>query len=169
MGDGLRQLQAFLALAQCVSHLFHALDGVTQCDMRSDPRDDFLPLERLGDVVDAALLKGFHLVFHVGRSADEDHGSLPQSFVRLDPTADFEAAHARHTDVQQDQLRCFDHGRAQGQFAVVERAHHVPLRRQDVFQQFECRGVVVNDEDVAYHGVASFPAVRASSVSRMGR
>ena len=72
--------------------------------MRSDPRQHFLGLKGLGDVIKAAGLKTGDLLARIAKGTNENNGDAAALLVRLQATAHLIAIHARHAYVEQDQV-----------------------------------------------------------------
>ncbi len=141
--------QGQLALHPLVSVLEIALQPA-QRQVRLDPSDDFLQLEGLGDVVDPAGREGAHLVLDVVQRADEENRDVCGLGIGLQLLADLEAVHLGHADVQQDQVGRGQFDRSQGAWAAGHRAHAVAVLAEDLRQQAQIGGAVVDQKDVLW-------------------
>ena len=65
-----------------------------------DPRQDFVVVKGLGDIVHPANFEPLDLSGGLRQSADENHRNFPAGPVRLYPAADLVAVHIRHVDIQ---------------------------------------------------------------------
>jgi hypothetical protein len=94
-----------------------------EAQVESDPGHHLFWLERLGDIVDRPCVKPFHLLALIFQDADEDNGNGTRPFIRFEPAAHFVAVHARHLDIQQDEVREDRPDKPQRQLAVGGRVN----------------------------------------------
>ena len=105
MRDGVRVGFQFLVhLRQVFALGQQFLLQVVQLDMMLDARQQFLALDRLGDVVDGTEPEAFDFVGGIVQRRHEDHRQGRGARVALEPAADFETVHLRHRHVEQDQV-----------------------------------------------------------------
>jgi hypothetical protein len=112
---------------------------------RADPSQQLPQGERLGDVVVGAQLEAAHAVPLLAAGGQHDHRDVDPAAPQL--AADVPAAHARHHDVEQDQV-----GRLAGrppQPVLAVQAHRglVALEAQVVLEPADDVRLVVDDED----------------------
>ena len=100
----------------------------------------------LGDVVHRPQLQAQALVLHVGARGEEDHGNVARVQVRLEPAADLIAVHARHHDVEQDEVgRLLALRDLQRLLPLVGHLHVVVVAQQPAHER-EVVGRVVHHE-----------------------
>src|SRR5208282_663614 len=99
---------------------------------RSDPRQHFLRLDGLGDVINAAGLKTSDFLARVAKGADENNGDAAALLVRLQATAHLVAIHARHIYVEQDQVGNLGGHRFQRQSAAGGRSDVIVVLGQQL-------------------------------------
>ena len=80
--------------------------------MHPDARQHLLDHDRLGDVVDAAGLEAFDDVLGLAEPGHQDDGHVGEHLVASERAAGFEAVHARHHRVHQDDVRAQVSGQA---------------------------------------------------------
>jgi hypothetical protein len=76
-----------------------------QGQMRLDPGEKFLNLERLADIVDRSCRECRNFVSGVGQRGHEDYGDVACARVRLEPAAGLKAVDSRHHHVKKDEVR----------------------------------------------------------------
>ena len=91
------RFQILVLVAQKILHLFHR-------QLRLDARQHDGRGNRLGDVIDGAQRQAQLLVRHFAHGRDKNHGNAGRGGTGLQRAADVVAAHARHHDVEQDQV-----------------------------------------------------------------
>ena len=101
--------------------------------------------DRLGDVVHRADLEAPRLVGHIGQRGDEDHRDGAGGLLGLESLADFEAGHAGHHHIQQDQVRTLAVGQFQRLLAILGEQQAVVVL-QDVAQHLEVGSFVVHQQ-----------------------
>ena len=106
----------------------------------------------LGDVVHRAQLEAHALVFDLGLGSEKNDPDVARLGVLLEPLADLVAVHARHHDVEQDQIwRLIRGGDAQGLFAIVGHPHNVVVAQQAADQR-QVVGRVIDHQDGGFLG-----------------
>ncbi len=115
----------------------------------SDPSQDLLGLKRLGDVVHAAQPEPLELVGRILQRRQEDHRNVAGPRVRLEAPAHLEAVEAGHADVEQDEIRRLDSRGGEAELAAQGGADGVARASQELGEQPEGSGRVLNYEDVA--------------------
>src|SRR5437016_3271889 len=119
--------------------------------------------ERLQEVVHRAHLEGADRVLVVGGGEDDVRGGLAQRLQHL------EAAHARHLDVKEDEVRALLLDQLEGLHAVDRLAEqaHVVQPGEEADQAVACQLLVVDDEDAdGAHRYAAASAGRSGRRSR---
>ncbi|MNS60766.1 hypothetical protein D3C72_937770 [compost metagenome] len=91
------RFQVLVLVAQEILHLLHR-------QLRPDARQHDGRRDRLGDVVDGAQGQAQLLVRHFAHGRDENHGDAGRGGIGLQRAAHVVAAHARHHDIEQDQV-----------------------------------------------------------------
>ena len=89
------------------------------------PDEELLRIERLGEEVVGARSQPFQAGCAVVRCGDEDDGNEPPERVCLHTCAKREAIHARHFDVEQDEIRLIPVDLLERLLAVTGLAHLV--------------------------------------------
>ena len=104
-------------------------------------------LERLGQVVDGTQHEAMLFVVGTAHRRGDDHRDVPRLIVEAQLLEHFEAAHARHHDVQQDEIRqrCLPR-QLQRARPRIRSADLVAIAQQ-LAEQRQVLGVVVDDED----------------------
>ena len=74
-------------------------------EARLDARSEFDRLERLADVVVPADREAHHFIEGVVPAGEEDDRDRVRPGILLEGSAEVEAAHPRHLDVEEDQVR----------------------------------------------------------------
>ena len=125
--------------------------------MGIDPFQHLLFLERLANVVDAAGVKCLDLVVRTLKRADEDDGNIVQARVLLELSADLQAGHLRHEDVQQHKIRRVRCCRLDSEPAAGDRSGLEAAASQNSAQKPQALGCIVHNQDVAaLHIIAHF-------------
>ena len=106
---------------------------------------EFVRIDRLGDVVEGALLQGPHRGVHRGEGGDHDHGDLRVDAV--DVLLQFHAVHAGHLDVEQRHVVPFVLQRLQRLGGVLRRRDLVAVLAEPVIERVADRELVVDDQD----------------------
>ena len=135
------EFQRVLGVAQSFFRL-------AQSQMRSDPRQHFLGLKGLGDVINAAGLKTGDFLARIAKGADENNGDAAALLVCLQATAHLIAIHARHTDVEQDQVWSFGGYGFQRQSAVGCRSDAIAVLGQQFGQETQAGGSVIHHQNL---------------------
>ena len=115
--------------------------------MHLHPGMDLLELERLGHEVLGPRPESLDLLLGIQGSAEDDHRDIPQVRPFLDPPAGFQAAHARHPEVQEDHVRVFQDADLQGLGAIRRLQDPVAEVLQQMPQVGADHGFIVNDQD----------------------
>jgi hypothetical protein len=147
-------LESELALAQVFANpllLEHELQvqlPETQVDLDSFQH---LPLlEGLADIVNAAGAQGLDLVVDALERADEDDRNVAQARVLLELSADVQAGHLWHGDIQKDEIRRVRGGRLDGQSAAGDGSGLQAPAFQNCAQESQVLRRIVHDQDAAF-------------------
>ncbi len=133
-----------------------------QHEVRLHAGVNFFQLKGLGDVIHPACAEGLQLVVNGIQRADEDYRDGAGARVCLELLAHFKAVHARHLNIQQDEIRQGFLGDRNRQFAADGRAHLVLILGEHGRQHAEVGRVVVNDENAGRCGHRASPLVTLS-------
>ena len=122
---------------------------------RVHPRAQDHRIERLGQEVLGAHLDAPDHALGVVDAADHDHRQMAQRVVALDALEHLDAVHARHDQVQQDDVGWVfgEHGERGG--AVTGRGRPMPLVFEGGGEESTVQRVVVDHQDVAHAPTAS--------------
>jgi hypothetical protein len=133
-----------------VAHLNGAVTDALRCasQMGADAGEEFLDVEGFGDVIIGAGVESFDLgVFLVANRENQDgNGGLS-----ADGAAEFNAGHAGHHQVGDDEVGLPVLEDAHGFLGVVHGAHIVALSRERGAQHARDLNFVVNDQDAFGH------------------
>ena len=145
-GEGI----ALLAVAEI-------LDRPLAGHVRADPRQRHGKIDRLGHVVVRAQSKRLDDVGALRSGRHHDHGKLGVGAVGANPAQDLESAHARHLDVQQDEIECQGLDERQRFRAIRRHADDVATVAQAPGERVPVGFVVVDDQQRAgaRHSAAS--------------
>ena len=119
------QALQLLRLVQPALDLDPVQVGAPQPQVRLDVRQQFLDLERLADVIDAADLEGTHDVRRLIAGGQEDDGNVGGPRLRLELLADRVAIQVGQHQIEQHQVRGFGtdgfqtHGPSRGSTDLV--------------------------------------------------
>ena len=152
------------ALLQCTAQLGQLIPQALDPQQRADTGEQLGLMDGLGQEVVGPGVEAFHALLagiERGHHHDRQHGG---GRVLADRATHVVAAHARHHDVEQDEVRrvALDHAERLGAGGGGERG--VAARGEDVGQQLDVAGRVVDDEDA--RRVVHAPLARRSSASR---
>jgi hypothetical protein len=86
--------------------------------MGPNPGQQLFPLERLGDEINRAQRQAVHPPFHFACCAKEHDRHILGLHAGFQPPAHFKPVHARHTNVQEDEVRQAILDRLQRQFPL---------------------------------------------------
>ena len=100
--------------------------------------------ERLAEVVGGALLHCFDGRIHGGMAGDDDH--LGGDAGGLDFSEDLQPVHARHLQVQEDQVEVAGEGRLQAGLGVLAALHLVPVRGENPLTGYADHAIVVDQQ-----------------------
>ena len=120
--------------------------------MGIDPCPQLFGHERLGDVVDRAGVERAQQQFAILRGGQENHRYPMQLRLQFDLGQQFEAVHARHHHVQQQQVGDVGQGQNQRLFAGTGGEHFVAIARQQRAHRPQVGGLVVDDQNAAGAG-----------------
>ena len=112
-----------------------------------DARDHRGLVHGLGEVLVSSGVEPGHDVLGVRLGGDHDDGHEGQREVGLELTADLDAIHLGHHDVEQDQVRELLAGHGQRLLPVGGRDDVVALSREPGLQDVHVHGVVVDHQD----------------------
>jgi hypothetical protein len=144
-----------LVLAQAPLHLGfqegvlipEQIAGAFEFQLGAHPGEHDGRLERLGDVVDGAQSEAPLLVARGIHGGDEDHGNVAGKRIDAQVLEHLEAIHARHHDVEQDQVGSgLAGGDLQGARAGVG-SQDAASRLQQFAKNGQVLRVVVDNED----------------------
>ncbi len=121
--------------------------AVGEREVRAHPRQQQLPVDRLGEVVHRADVEPLDLLGGLGLAGEEDDRDVRGGGVFLEQLADLEAGGARHVDVQQDQVRLGRLRRERQGVAAVGGELHFVLGAEHHADQVEQVLRVVHRED----------------------
>ena len=123
-----------------------------QPDQRAHPREQRNVVDRLGQEIVGAGLEAAQPVGDVGQGGDHDDRNVGGAPVGLQLAADFEAVHARHHHVEQDDVGRLGIGEFEGARGRYRRSRHIEIfARQLGFEQLDVGFDVVNNQDSAGH------------------
>ena len=97
---------------------------------RTHPREQGDVVDRLGQEVVGARLEAAHPIGGIGQGRDHDDGDVPRLRVRPEPLGDLETVHARHHDVEQNEIRRLGVGHFEGGGPVARGKHLEVLGHQ---------------------------------------
>jgi hypothetical protein len=130
--------------------------GVLQLDMEAvkfevgfDAGVQFLHLEGLGDVVDAAKRERPDLVERFRKGADEDDWNSAERFVGLELFTDLVAVHVGHIDIEEDEVRGFSLGGEEGELSVGDGPDLMAAFLEHAGKDLQVRRGIVDDEDIS--------------------
>ena len=113
------------------------------------PGQNFFDLKGFGDVIYRPGLEAAHFIREFVQGADEDHRDGPGIWVFFQLLADLVAVHARHADIEQDQVGRVGGDYRQGGRAIGGAAHFVAVFLQHAGQHLQIGQGVIDDQDVA--------------------
>ncbi len=134
--------------------------------MDTDAGAQFIDVDWLAEIIDAAGFQRVHDMLGLGQAGHEDDRHLCHRGIRLQPTAGLEAVHGGHHRVEQDDI-----GRDALDDTKCGRARRGDQHREAglfecVGQEAECFGRVVDEQnDVAGEGLAQAMGSTFSSKS----
>ena len=140
------QVHEFLALER---DPLEAIAGEFQAHVRLHPRQQFLGDEGLGDVVHGARVERAQQQVAILRRGEEDRGHAVHCRDLLQRRQQFEAIHAGHHHVQQDEVRSRFGSQRQRVDAVVGAVDPVTVAFQQGAHHANVRGLVIDDQDLA--------------------
>jgi len=106
--------------------------------------------QRLADVVDRALVEAGHDVVGLVAGAHENDGDAGRAGVQLEPAAGFQAIHAGHDHIHQDQVGVDPARDAQGAFARRGQESLVALLRHHLAQHAKVGGGVIDNQNGSF-------------------
>src|SRR5258708_31897004 len=117
--------------------------------MRFQTRDDFIEIEGLAQVIDAAQMEALDLIDGFVQGAKKDDRNIAQARITLELSANFVAVHLRHEDVQQDQIRRGGISYLQGALAAIISPNSVTTCSQAARLNPKATGTAVHHENIA--------------------
>ena len=129
--------------------------------VRLDPHQHLLRLERLGYVIDPAAAESTQQPLRFVLGGDEEHGNPPCRRLFLERAADGEAVRPWQDDVQQNQIRKGLRGDPQPLLGVRGGENLVSSRLEHAGQQVNVGGRVVDDQNL-FGGHGGDPAADAT-------
>jgi hypothetical protein len=112
------------------------------------PRQQLTFVEGLRQVVDRPELEPLNDALHIILGGEKDDGNVARLRIGLQPATDLVAIHVWHHDVEQDELKRARRGPLQRSLSVGRELEGVPLIPQDVGQELDVLGLVVDDQDL---------------------
>ena len=137
---GYRVFEEFVLLGE------RLLQG-TDLQVRMHPREHFLRVERLSDVIHRADLEPAHLVHGIVKRGQEQHGGLAPACVGLEPAARLVAVHAGHVHVQEDDVRLHVRQPRQRAVATGGKEHLVACPFEEGQQDAQVGGQIVHEQN----------------------
>ena len=137
-----------LAVTQLVEHGFEPQEAADPCEERDI-------VDRLGEKIVRARFQTADPVLALVQRRDHDHGNMAGVPVGLEPGTGFIPIHARHHDVEQDQIGLLGAGDLDGLETIVGGANVEILGLEPGFQQPNIGRLIINDEDSRTHPVSS--------------
>jgi len=116
--------------------------------VRSDPCEHFLRLERLVDEIDRAELETPHLLAWLRQRREKNDRAVAGDGICLQARTRLEAVHLRHHDIQQDQIRDDTLRDGERVFAAPGREQAVAVTLERLIQDLKVRGVVIHQQDL---------------------
>jgi hypothetical protein len=156
----LRDVQLVLEFLVSRPQLFLEL---SDRQVRPDPCNHFLCLERLVDEVNGAELETAHLVACVGQGREEHDRRVAGPRVGLQSLAGREAVDVRHHHVEQDQVGYHSLRNGDAVLAAPRGQQAIAPAVEGLIENLEVGGVVVHQQDlrcvvsVCVHSRDSFP------------
>jgi hypothetical protein len=94
--------------------------------MSTDTGKQFLAPEWLRNKINRAEAQAFHSLFQFVSGADEYDGNTATFLASLQLPTNPKSVHARHADIQQDQIGHFRLNGFEGQLPLIGRSHLIP-------------------------------------------
>jgi len=117
----------------------------------SDARDERQVVDRFGEEIVGAGFEPLQQIAGLIERGDHDHGDMLRPEIRLEPPADFEAVHARHHDVEEDDVGRLPAADLEGLCSAVRRPDLEILCHQPRFEQLQIGEHVVDDQNAGSH------------------
>ena len=160
--------QRILRLNRCrqrEDHLLSAVERVVerlQAERRPDAGDQLHAFDRLGHEVVGAGFQSAHPILGLIEGGDHDHRQQPAARTRLYPAADLIAVHARHLDVEKDEVGRLCPYLLERGFAVLGKADLAIQAGQVCLDQLSIGCSVVNYQYDRHPQAASHPLLSDS-------
>ena len=105
-------------------------------------------LKRFRNVVHPTDLETRNNVFLHISGGNKDHGDMLRVGRLLEPATDLIAVHARHRNIEEDQIGHDPAGALEGDVAIRRQKDFVPLEFEEFAQHIQIRRLVVDQEDL---------------------
>ena len=122
-------------------------DRLPEREQGVDARDELALVKGLGEVIVRPCLEPGYDVVQLVLGGQHEDRELVQAVGLAETAADFKARHARHHDVEHQQVGRILGDTLDGVLAVRRDHHAVPLQQQLVGEHLEVDRLVVDDED----------------------
>ncbi len=115
--------------------------------MELDTRNQFRAVEWLGDVVHAANFESLGGEFFIGGCGEENDGDLAGDGVFLEDFAEVDASHARHHDVEENEIREDGFEFEECLLGALGGDDFVAVFEEECADDLDVLGFIVDDED----------------------